>query len=200
MVFTLKVPAFLVHFCQAKYLGIHTPIATHGCWRWEILLSWDLLLFFHTWSYQRFYTIPKPKIQKLSFPTKSETGLTAIILKKRSKTHKRLKERFLIRPNRTKHARFVLFCLIKKRSFDLLCVLDLSFPTTNINLDLLIEKWKNIHCWSKSYKVCKFYFKCAFADYVSTRSLKQLLSPNRSLLFQRNPQNPFAWGVQPKVC
>ena len=41
-----------------------------------------------------------------------------------SKTHKRLKERFLIRRNRTKRI-FVLFRLIKNRSFNLLCVLDL---------------------------------------------------------------------------
>ena len=38
-----------------------------------------------------------------------------------SRTHKRLKGRFLI------IARFVLFRIIKKRSFNLLCVLDLSY-------------------------------------------------------------------------
>ena len=37
---------------------------------------------------------------------KSETELTASVLKKRSKTHKRLKERFLIRRNRTKRSNF----------------------------------------------------------------------------------------------
>ena len=37
---------------------------------------------------------------------RSETGLTASVLKKRSKTHKRLKECFLIRRNRTKRANF----------------------------------------------------------------------------------------------
>ena len=37
---------------------------------------------------------------------KSERELTASVLKKRSKTHKRLKERFLIRRNRTKRAHF----------------------------------------------------------------------------------------------
>ena len=37
---------------------------------------------------------------------KSETELTANVLKKRSKTHKRLKERFLVGPNRTKRANF----------------------------------------------------------------------------------------------
>ena len=37
-----------------------------------------------------------------------------------SEKHKRLKDRFLIRRNRTKTIR-----LIKKRSFNLLCVLDL---------------------------------------------------------------------------
>ena len=37
---------------------------------------------------------------------KSETELTASVLKKRSKTHKRLKERFLLRRNRTKRANF----------------------------------------------------------------------------------------------
>ena len=37
---------------------------------------------------------------------KSETELTASVLKKRSKTHKRLKERFLVRQNRTKRANF----------------------------------------------------------------------------------------------
>ena len=36
----------------------------------------------------------------------SETELTASVLQKRSKTHKRLKERFLIRRNRTKRANF----------------------------------------------------------------------------------------------
>ena len=49
---------------------------------------------------QRFYP-PKKKKKK-----KSETELTASVLKKRSKTHKRLKERFLIRRNRTKRANF----------------------------------------------------------------------------------------------
>ena len=37
---------------------------------------------------------------------KSETELTASVLKKISKTHERLKERFLIRQNRTKRANF----------------------------------------------------------------------------------------------
>ena len=37
---------------------------------------------------------------------KSETVLTASVLKKRSKTHKRLKERFLVRRKRTKRANF----------------------------------------------------------------------------------------------
>ena len=37
---------------------------------------------------------------------KCEAELTASVLKKRSKTHKRLKERFLIGWNRTKHADF----------------------------------------------------------------------------------------------
>ena len=37
---------------------------------------------------------------------KSETELTASVLKKRSKTHMRWKERFLIGRNRTKHANF----------------------------------------------------------------------------------------------
>ena len=44
---------------------------------------------------------------------------------KRSKTHKRLKEQFLIRRNRNKNFvlfPFVLFHLIKKRYFNLLCV------------------------------------------------------------------------------
>ena len=45
--------------------------------------------------------IPKKKKKK-----KSETKLTATVLKKRSKTHKRLKERFLIGRNRTKRANF----------------------------------------------------------------------------------------------
>ena len=44
--------------------------------------------------------------QKDFFFFKSETELTAGILKKRSKAHKRLKERFLIRQNRTKRANF----------------------------------------------------------------------------------------------
>ena len=48
--------------------------------------------------------------------------MNASVLKKRSKILKRLKERFLIERNRTKRASFVLFCPIKKRSFNLLCV------------------------------------------------------------------------------
>ena len=40
------------------------------------------------------------------FTDESEIELTASVLKKRSKTHKRLKERFLIIPNRTKRANF----------------------------------------------------------------------------------------------
>ena len=41
-----------------------------------------------------------------------------------SKTHKRLKERILITRNLTKRARVVRFRLIKKRSFNLLCVVS----------------------------------------------------------------------------
>ena len=40
------------------------------------------------------------------YKKKSETEFTASVLKKRSKTHKRLKERFLIGRNRTKCANF----------------------------------------------------------------------------------------------
>ena len=54
--------------------------------------------------------------------------------KDRSKTHKKLKERFLIGRNRTKRANFVLFRSIKKRSFNLLCVLDLFFSS---------ERWQS---------------------------------------------------------
>ena len=68
----------------------------------------------------------KKKIKKKKIKT-SETESTASVLNKRSKTHKRLKERFLIRRNI-----FVLFRLIKKRSFNLLCVLDALEPVYNV--------------------------------------------------------------------
>ena len=53
----------------------------------------------------------------------------------RSKTHKRLKERFLIRRNRTNRtpACFVLFRLNEKCSFNLVCVLDLFFKMLAVN-------------------------------------------------------------------
>ena len=51
------------------------------------------------------FDVNQPKKNKIKIkPTKIE--LTASVLKKRSKTHKRLKERFLIRRNRTKRANF----------------------------------------------------------------------------------------------
>ena len=53
---------------------------------------------------------------------KSETELTASVLKKISKTHVRLNKCFLIRGN-IRNRQNVLFRLIKKRSFNLLCVL-----------------------------------------------------------------------------
>ena len=66
----------------------------------------------------------------------------------RSKTHKRLKERFLIGRNRT--ARFVLFGPIKKRSFNLLCVLDLFFRTLAVN---------SVSDFFRSYDKSDFFFK-----------------------------------------
>ena len=63
--------------------------------------------------------------------------------KKRSKTHTRLKERFLLGRNCT-FARFVLFRPIKKRSFNLLCVLDL-FSITKIFI--LENAYKELSWW-----------------------------------------------------
>ena len=72
-----------------------------------------------------------PRQVRVFNPKQSEAELTASVLKKRSETHKKLEEHFLIGRDRTKRAkfhkcaRFVLFRPIKKRSFNLLCVLDL---------------------------------------------------------------------------
>ena len=79
---------------------------------------------------------PIKKQQQKDFFFKSEAELTASVLAKRSKTHKRLKECFLSGWNRTQSANFrgwfpqkcehfVLFRPIKKRFFNHLGVLDL---------------------------------------------------------------------------
>ena len=46
------------------------------------------------------------RIAKISVKKQSETAFTASVLKKDPETHKRLKERLLIRQNRTKRAIF----------------------------------------------------------------------------------------------
>ena len=114
------------------------------------------------------------------------------------KTHKRLKERFLIRQNRTKRAKslffklrttiqqktvkptyllsvwcheagerkkpqkfshFVLFHLIKKHSFNLLCVLDLFFRTLAVNSVSDFSGWQVQACQcqgSQWHVICMF--------------------------------------------
>ena len=115
-----------------------SPLTSMVLQWWSVALSWIFTL-----------QLIKKNLKHSWLPTSWS------VLKKRSKTHKRLKERFLIRRNRTKcakfrgkplfqlfsvvllyvawkrgfprkFARFVLFCLIKKQSFNLLCVLDLT--------------------------------------------------------------------------
>ena len=104
--------------------------------------------------------------------------MTASILKKRSKTHKRLKERFLI----IFMFRFVLFRIIKKRSFSLLCVLDLQsltvkswqqaslFTTLLIIRQVAVIKWL---AWDTLYpRICRTLW--------STHTASDLLNGNFS--------------------
>ena len=90
------------------------------------------------WERRRWLLTTKKKKKE----EKSETELTASVLKKRSQIHKRLKERFLIR-----RARFVLFRFIKKRSFNPLCVLDLL--TTSQTHSLVKSAWNTV--WTKKF-------------------------------------------------
>ena len=60
-----------------------------------------------THCYDPYHSMSEEDLEKRMKKKKSETELTASVLKKkRSKTHKRLKERFLIRRNRTTRANF----------------------------------------------------------------------------------------------
>ena len=85
--------------------GVHREIATRESgWSAHLLLTYPALRW---WC----WFLPETQVRWINagLPAqqeKSETELTASVLKKRSKTHKRLKERFLIGWNRTKRAKF----------------------------------------------------------------------------------------------
>ena len=69
-----------------------------------IIIITIIIIMFNIWSFFRacVFIWEGNKLEG----KKSETELTASVLKKRSKTHKRLKEHFLIIRNRTKRANF----------------------------------------------------------------------------------------------
>ena len=69
---------------------------------------------------------------------KSETELAASVLKKkRSKTHKRLKERYLTGRNRTRHANFR-----EGPIFQATCNVKTGIQTINFNLSCVSWMWE----------------------------------------------------------
>ena len=85
--------------------------------RWK--LSWFWFYFLNSRNCACFY------FNTIKWREKSKTDLTASVLKKRLKTHKRLKEHFLIKWNETKHSNFrgnplfqAMFCPVSiKKAF-----------------------------------------------------------------------------------
>ena len=115
-------------------------------------MSWKLMFECKQCFLMLFFVKKKKKI-------KSETELTASVLKKISKTHVRLNKCFLIRGNR-RNRQNVLFRLIKKRSFNLLCVLVVfcnNEPDDKVTNTHKYEQWtKTLFLFSLSF----FLFPC----------------------------------------